>query len=299
MDPILFSDAALIQFGICQKNENDYHHFFVPTDSHLKEIFVEMFNTTIQEWKEKDDAALEYNPAQSYPSKARLFLPFDHDYCSRLRSLYEAENIPVEARKIREIEKLFAYFCIFKMTDGTKFVAVKKASQFKGLAKQRLMVFADDSLKFGRDRFFKLDYQFDFIIAGDQNLILYPKNFESYAGLDEIILGSAHENIAKIGTSLPFVDTTRLADYSATRKRAARAAASIAMWPNLSQISEEMFCTHCTQCNVRIDRIDGQIAPSEGHEMDFLYALDRRRYNVSFIDGVNEIYMATARHPVE
>lgn len=291
-----------IEFGIILREGEKLSYYLIPTDITLKAEFHRMLEQTLSSWQEGGEVAREYDPAEVYPSRAQLELPRDSLLLGNLSELYNAENISIEASRIRELPKLFAYFCIFRTgnaQNGEKVLAIRKAVQFKGLAKQRLVRWFDDSLHYVEDKFFKLDKEFDVVITPTRVLILNPKSFESIARLDDIILETAGENLVRMGTHVPFIELSGLTEYAKTHKRAARLIASIAARGDLAATSERLFEEQCTRYGVTLVCNDGRFCPAEKHELAFLNVLDRRRYAVSLIEDVHEKYEAASRHGVE
>ncbi len=291
-------DFQTIEFGIFLQEGEENFPFLIPADYALKEIFSEMLTQTMSDWIDCGESSKLYDPSENYASNERLEIALSHDLASVIKAFYDLDNITTDTSKIRYIAKLFFYFCIFRRRDGTKLIAIKKAVQFKGLAKQKMARFLNDSLQYVEDTFFKIDKEFDFIITSDKVLILHPKSFESFANLDEIILQKATENTARIGETLSFIDVSRIEEYTKTHKRAARLIASIIYRSDLINTSEELFRAHCERCGVEIEMINGKISPAERNEIGFLNVLDRRRYAIQLVEGVVEKYEAPSRHSV-
>ena len=290
-----------IEFGIILKEGREFSYYLIPTDSTLKAEFQEMLEETQLQWQKCEEMAREYDPAEIYPSRARLELPSDSFLLGNLSELYNAENIPIEASRIQELPKLFAYFCIFRFGDvqnREKILAIRKAVQFKGLAKQRLVQWFDDSLHYVEDKFFKLDKEFDIVVTPTRVMILKPKSFESIARLDDVILETAGENLVRMSACVPYIEVSELTEYAKAHKRAARLIASIVARGDLVNTSERLFKEQCARCGVPLVCNNGKVYPAEKAELAFLNVLDRRRYTVSLIEDTHEKYEATSRHGV-
>jgi hypothetical protein len=193
-------------------------------------------------------------------------------------------------------------FCYFaRMTDKQRrrLTALRRASQFKGVLKNRLIRFVTDALRIIEDKVFKLDTDFDLLIDGKNIHILRPSGFEFTSRLQEALLAAVPHNIKAIQHDMPFVDFASIQDYASHRARAARHLASIRGQKETTNIDKQAFKKLCKDTGVEIHESQGKIAVREDHVMGFLEVLDRRRYELELVKGSPERFKAASRRKLE
>lgn len=288
-----------IEFGICLKNGTEYQYYLIPTDARFKDLLFHMLNKTYQNWKEVAEEAAVYNPANKYSSVERLILPITNTIVERIRRFYQLRNITTDARQISHIDRLFAYFCIYRTTDGKKIIAVRRAYQFKVASQQKYLSWIDDTLHYYDKKLFKIDNDFDFIITEDEIYIFRINGFEKFAHLEEIILEKASENTERLGTKITFLNIERLKKYASKHPRGARLIASIMARDDLEQTDERHLRAQCKDKGIGIETIDGKIAPLRANESKLLQLLDRRIYTLRIVKNKKETYQAGSRDLVK
>jgi len=283
-----------VEFGVCYDIGDDEEYCLVPTDANVKEALKEMLSSSRKYLLAQNEEIRVYQPSEKYGSMERVKISLNETILSKVKRLYDAENIPTLSGTI-EIDRLGFYFCIFHDNQNNKLIAVRRATYFKGVIKKQLLSFVDDALRIFEDNVFKLDKDFDFLVCDDVVYILRPTNFAYIASLDSVILSQAVESVEHISEELDFVDFSTISEYVSKRTRAARLVASIRSSDNISGVSQEKLKSYCVETNVPFIEENDKIRPEEGSEMDFLKLLDRRLYHISLIDGVDENYEAESR----
>lgn len=193
-------------------------------------------------------------------------------------------------------------FCYFaRLTDerGRRLTALRRATQFKGVLKSRLIRLVSDALKLVEDRVFKLDSDFDLLIDSRNVHVLRPSGFEFAGRLQEAVLEAVPKNIAAIEKDLPFVEFAGIRDYAAKHPRAARYLASIRGQMETESIDRSALRKLCKSTRVEVQLANGKIIVAEGHEMGFLEVLDRRRYELVLVKDSPERYRAGSRRRIE
>lgn len=287
-----------IEFGICLKNGTEYKYYLIPTDARFKDLLFHMLNKTYQNWKEVTEDAAVYNPANKYSSVEKLIIPITNPMVERIKRFYQLNNITTDARQINHIDRLFAYFCIYRTTDGKKIIAVRRAYQFKVASQQKYLSWIDDTLHYYDKKLFKIDNDFDFIVTEDEIYIFRINGFEKFAHLEEIILEKASESTERLGVIVPFLNIERLKKYTSKHPRGARLIASIMARTDLDQTDERYLRAQCKDKDVNIEDVDGKMAASKNNESKFLHLLDRRRYSMRLVRHQKEIYEAGSRDRV-
>ena len=266
-----------VEFGVCRDVDDGESFLLVPVDNDVKQILKEMLAETKSK-VHSDGEPQNYQPAEKYSSIEQLKLPLANDMVTRIKEVYDAENLPTDAGAIADPDGMIAYFALFYDKHGNKVFAMRRSTQFKGIlkARNRLIRWEDETLKIIPDNVFKLDQDFDFYVSNDMIYIYRPSGFEYTAALDEHILQQAEQNSRALEQDIGFVNFDGIVQYVANHKRAARLVASLRSRDDLSQISKTHLKKLCK-------------------EYLFLQVLDRRRYNVTLIENNDETYVAASR----
>jgi hypothetical protein len=199
------------------------------------------------------------------------------------------------AAALSDPKDIFCYFARMTDTQGRRLTAVRRASQFKGVLKSRLVRFVSDALGIIEESVFRLDNDFDVLIEDDTVHILRPAGFEFIGQLQEAVLAAAPTNVKAIGKDLPFVDFTEVQAYAATHPRAARYLASINAQRATKNIDKSALKMLCKRTGVGVKESKGKILIETDNVMAFLEVLDRRRYQLELIKGVPESFRAGSR----
>jgi len=286
------------EFGVGRDLEGDRVFVTVPVDREIQEVLREM----AQETRESLDAASEepqqYQPSEKYGSQEHLIIPTNDESVAELRSLHSAKNFQIDSDALAEPDQMFCYFVRFTDAKKRRMTAVRRATQFKGVLKSRLIRLLSDTLRLVQDQTFKLDRDFDLLIDSSSIHILRPSGFEFVGRLQEAIRGAVSGNIQAISQDLPFIDLSNIEDYAAGHTRAARHLASIRSQRETRNISQTLLKKACKTHGVEMRVKDGLIRISPGSEMSFLDILDRRRYELELVEGSPEKYKASSRQKI-
>jgi len=264
-------------------------------DGDVQDALQEMVIATMGAMDTLSSHRPRYKPSEKYESHDYTYLPLDDDLAREVRQLYQANNLAVDANALSEPSKIFCYFA--RMTDGQarRLTALRRAAQFKGVLKSRLIRFVTDALKIIEDNVFKLDSSFDMVIDGAKVHVLSPSGFEFLGKLQEEVLAAAPENIKAIQSDLPFVDFGSIQNYAVKHSRAARHLASIRAQKETKNIVATALKRLCKDTGVEVYETKGKISVQDGHVMGFLEVLDRRRYKLELVKDSPESYRAPSR----
>ena len=175
---------------------------------------------------------------------------------------------------------------------------MRRATQFKGILKNRLIQFVTDALKLVEDDTFKLDTDFDLLIDSSRVHVLRPSGFEFIAELQDAIRAAVPDNVASIQKDMPFVDFSNIEEYAGTHTRAARYLSSIRSQRETQNISPALLKKACRAHGVDLQVKNSKITVLGGSEMDFLDILDRRTYELELVEGSRERYRAGSRRKI-
>ncbi len=291
-----FSTTTHTEFGV---GWDDDSFTLVPVDAGVQQVLQVMAQETLAAMERTGDQPRRYEPSEKYSSAESLYLPIDHDNASRLRDLHAAVNIPIDDRFGSDPSGIECYFARFRDSASRQLTAVRRATQFKGVLKSRLISFATDSLRIVEDKIFKLDDTFDVVVGSAKVRILRPSAFESVGKMKEAILAAAPGNLEAIKQQIPFINFDGLGEYVAKHPRAARYLASILGEKRSAGIDRALFKQLCEKTGVAFQEANGEITIEPGHEMGFLEVLDRRRFEIELVNGAPEKYRAANRAKLE
>jgi len=290
--------ARTVEFGVGRDDKRGQTFQLLPVDGDVQGALREMVEATWAAMQEDTDSPPKYEASEKHASSEYLHMALADELAMRMRELHQANNMAVDSAALSDPAQIFCYFA--RMTDrkGRRLTALRRASQFKGILKGRLIHLVSDALKLVEDQVFKLDTDFDLLIDSEAVHILRPSGFEFAGNLQEAILQAAPKNIKTIEKDLPFVDFAAIGDYAAKHPRAARYLASICGQETKS-IDKGALRKLCKQTGVEAQVVNGKITIADGHEMGFLEVLDRRRYELELVKGSPERFRAASRRKIE
>lgn len=291
-------NVTVTEFGVGRDDGDAQTFVAVPVDADVQGALREMVQATWDAIKRDEDGPARYEPSEKHGSTEYLYLPLTDELASSMRELHEAANLDVEGGALDEPADVFCYFARLTDKKGQRLTALRRASQFKGVLKKRLIRFDSDSLRLIEDNVFKLDSDFDLLVDAANVLILHPSGFEFAGKLQHAILAAVPENIKAIQKDLAFVEFDAIEAYAGTHPRAARYLASICGQEETKNIDKTLLKQLCKQTSVEIAEVKGKIVIPGGQEMGFLEVLDRRRYAVSLVKEKPEQYRAASRRKI-
>jgi hypothetical protein len=241
----------------------------------------------------------KYEPAEKHSSSDYVYVPLRDDLAEPLRQLHQATNIPLDVAALSEPSKVFCYFARLTDKQGRRLTGVRRATQFKGILKSRLIRLVTDALKIIDTPVFKLDNDFDILVDSARVHILRPSAFEFVGELQAAVLAGAPTNIKAIKVDLPFVDFDSIEAYATKHPRAARYLASIRASNATKDIDKSYLKKHCKATGVEIQETKGKIVVQNGLALGFLEVLDRRRYEIELVKGSPERFRAASRSKID
>ncbi len=287
------------EFGVGRDDRDQQVFGMVPVDAKVQKALCEMVRTTWDAMQKDEDGPAIYEPSEKHASTDYLYLPLSDDLATPIRDLHQAQNLPIDSSVLAKVGTMFCYFARLTDKKDKRLTALRRATQFKGVLKSRLLRLVSDSLQLVEDRVFKLDNDFD-LLADSANLhILRPSGFEFAGKLQQAILGAVPENIKEISKDLPFVDFSGIESFACKHPRAARYLASIRSLGEMKNIDKKALIRNCENTGVKVKESNGKIIVADGHEMGFLEVLDRRRYEVNLVHEKPERYLAPSRRKIE
>lgn len=287
--------VKVTEFGVGRDDSSGQSFVAVSVDAGVQAALREMVQTTSDAMHKDENGPVKYEPSEKHGATEYLYLPVSDDLASSVRELHEAANLNIDANVLDDPSNVFCYFA--RLTDNKKrrLTALRRAMQFKGVLKNRLLRFVTDALKLIEDRVFKLDSDFDLLVDSKNVHILRPSGFEFAGGLQQAILDAVPENIKEIREDLAFVEFDVIEAYAIKHPRAARYLTSIRGLAETKNIDKSSLKKLCKSTGVEVTESKGKIAVAMGHEMGFLEVLDRRRYELELVKGQPERFKAASR----
>lgn len=284
-----------VQFGV-GRDDGDEHAFHnVMVDDGVQTALGEMAAETWVAMQQLTNEPVRYEPSEKHSGCEHVYLPLDDDLTVRMRNLHEAVNLDIDQNALDDTEAMFCYFAKFTDEQGRNLTALRRATQFKGVLKSRLIWQSGDALRLMDDRVFKLDKDFDLLIDNQRVHILRPSGFEFAGKLQEAILGAVAGNVATLHADLPFVHFAGIQDYASNHPRAARYLASIRSQQEVARIDRQHLFDACAATGVEVTEDGEQIIVDDRNVMGFLEVLDRRRYEVKLVPDESEQFRAPSR----
>jgi hypothetical protein len=290
--------VTVTEFGVGRDHGDGRTFAAVPVDAAVQAALREMVQATWVAMQNDEHGPAQYEPSEKHGSTEYLYLPVTDDMATSVRELHEAINLEIADGALDDPANVFCYFVRLTDKEGRRLTALRRASQFKGVLKKRLIRFVSDSLKLIEDSVFKLDSDFDLLVDAGHVHILRPSGFEFAGKLQQAILEAVPENIKAIGKDLAFVDFEGIAAYAGKHPRAARYLASIRGQEETKSIDKALLKKLCKQTGVEFTQSKGKVVIMDGHELGFLEVLDRRRYEVSLVKEKPEQYRAASRRKI-
>jgi len=240
------------------------------------------------------EAPEKYEPSEKHGGVEYVHLSIQDELGASLRDLHQANNLAPNNSALSDPSKVFCYFARLTDAKGRRLTALRRATQFKGVLKNRLIRLTTDALKIIEDKVFKLDTEFDLLIDSHNIHILRPSGFEFVGQLQAAVLKAVPNNVKALQKGLAFVDFEVVQTYAMKHPRAARYLASICGQES-KNIDKQALKKLCKSTGVEIKEANGKISVDESHVVGFLEVLDRRRYQIELVKDSPERYRAPSR----
>ncbi|MHB8420550.1 MAG: Kiwa anti-phage protein KwaB-like domain-containing protein [Myxococcales bacterium] len=284
------------EFGVGRDAEDGKRTFaIVPVDGEVQQALGEMAAATWDALRSIASRPAAYEASEKYGSTEHVRLPIDDELAAEMRRLHTAENLPSRAGALSDPLSVFCYFARLRDAKGRRLTALRRATQFKGVLKSRLVRIIDDTLQLVPDTVFKLDTDFDLLIDDQAVHILRPSGFEFVSQLQDEILAAVPRNVRAIQADLPFLAFDHIEAYATTRPRAARYLASIRS--QVKNVDKGALRRLCKENNIILKEIKGKLVVDDDHVMGLLEVLDRRRYCLE-LTGAPERFRAPSRRKI-
>ena len=294
-----FDDIEAVTFGVGVRRDDNPSFRDVPVDRPFEATLREVSSSTWIRMNEISPAPHPYDPANFAGGSQHLFVDIDDPTAEVFKVFLQEDQLPPGGTILRDPTRVFCYFARLVDSQGNRLIGIRRSSTFKGLAKQRNRVarLIDDTLHLEPDNMFRLDSEFDVLVASDEVRIFHPKGFESLAQLREVIREAVPRNVEAARQHLNFVDFGVIEEAATRDLRIARVLASV-LATGISGVTLDSLRQYCEETNVDINVANDRIIIEEDQVVDFLDALSRRLLTATLVPGEREVYRAPVRHRV-
>lgn len=289
-----------VEFYVCLNSGKTETHYQVPVDPSVQSALKGMLKSTLEQINKmkESEGEEEFSPAQKYGAREVVYCKLDSEFADVPRQLIEEKEIQETIHALDDLACINFYYVIAYDGENKKLLGVRRATQFKGILKSKLMRVVDNTLRLLQEKAFRLDADFDYIADKDMLWTLRPAGLEFTGQLTGAIKAMAPEASSEIGRRISFLDLEKLGAYAAKHPRAARYLAAVRSRGDLERVSRPLLESYCANAKVELVEADGKLSPSDGHEILFLEILDRRVYTAELIEGQKERYEAPNRRSV-
>ena len=167
------------EFGVGRDDGDTRAFVYVPVDAGVQTALREMAEATWTAMNSEANEPPRYDPSEKHGGVEYVYLPLDDQLGTSLKDLHQAVNLAPGTTALAEPAEVFCYFARLTDAKGQHLSALRRATQFKGVLKNRLIQWVTDALKIIEDKVFKLDTDFDLLIDSENIHILRPTGFES------------------------------------------------------------------------------------------------------------------------
>jgi len=293
------NNVEVTEFGVGRDDGHGRDFDRVTVDGDVQGALQEMAGATWAAMQAQTNNPPSYEPSEKHASIEYMHLPLNDHMAEAMRKLHEANNLPPDSTALADPEKVFCYFARFTDSQERKLTAVRRATQFKGVLKSRLIRLHTNALQLIEDRVFKLDHDFDLLIDSENIHILRPSGFEFVGQLQEAILTAVSTNVTLLKEDLTFVDFDVVENYASKHPRAARYLASIRSKNEAVDIDSGRLQKLCADNGVELTVTNGMLSLEKKQVMGFLEVLDRRRYEIELVADMPEHYRAASRSKID
>jgi len=288
-------NISATEFGVGLDDGNGQTFVVIPVDADVQFALTDMAHETWKTMREMATTPAKYDTSEKYAANEHLYVPVKDDLAQAMVQLHTANNLPTSTKALDEPSEIFCYFARFTDAKGQRLTAIRRATQFKGVLKSRLIQLATNAMTLVKDKTFKLDVDFDLLVDSNNLHILRPAGFEFTGKLQQAILAAVPTNVASIQKDLKFVEFQTIQAYAGKHPRAARYLASIKAQEEMKNIDKSALKKLCARTEVEIKERNGKLIVDEGNVMGFLEVLDRRRYELELVKGSPERFRAASR----
>src|SRR5438128_115843 len=125
------------EFGIGRDDGDARVFAYIAVDKSVQSALREMAEETWRATGKSSEAPPRYEPSEKHGSTECVYLPVTDDLSAPLRDLHNANNLPMDSTALSDPAKVFCYFARLTDTKGRRLTALRRATQFKGVLKNR------------------------------------------------------------------------------------------------------------------------------------------------------------------
>lgn len=289
---------STVEFGIGRRlASDDVDLKAVPIDARAKDELRDIARLRLEQMS-KIENPMVYEVANDYPPAVYLILPTHSPLVRPLVDIHQAVNVLTDPNMLANLGSVFCYFTYYTDEQGRRLTGVRRANQFKGLQKKRLLAFLGNELRYIDEGIFEINNEFDVLIDSNFVHIVNPKSFRFLAQIGQATIEAIPQNISAVRHHIPYVDWSSVETYAADHASSATLLASISTGNLAENVDKDSLMDLCRKTGVTVSESNGTISVPENQVKGFLEVLDRRRYEVSLVLQSPEPFRATNRQKI-
>lgn len=290
-------ENSIVEFGIGRRLADDVDLRAVPIDARAKDELQDIARLRLEQMSKVENPR-EYEVANDYPEGVYLILRADSPLALPLVDIHQAVNLPTDPNELADVGSVFCYFTYYTDEQGRRLTGVRRANQFKGLQKRRIVHFWGNELRYVDEGIFEINNDFDVLIDSNFVHIINPKGFKVLAQIQQAILDAVPQNISVIQQQMPYLNWSSVEIYAADHPRAAGLLASIRTGNLAANVDKDSLIDWCKRTGVLVSEFNGTIRVPSDQVLGLLEVLDRRRYEVPLVPQSPEAFKATNRQRI-
>lgn len=283
-----------IEFGVGRDAGDGRSFGLVSVRNDVQAELSSMAKETLRQIEQVEGPPVPYDPASTPSAFEYLQLPIHDVMASEIQAIFDIPAFDRDALFPNDLSDVFCYFALFTGQDGSRLLCLRRAAQFKSLAKKKAAALRGDALQLVPEPLFQLNNEFDVIVDHEMIHIIHPKSFSTLAQIDLADAETVSKNVKAIREHCPYVQWSNIEEHAISRPSIARLLASIRSSGHAENVDRRLLVRACIRAEVPVQ--DGeQIAVPDNDIKAFLEVLNRRLYEVDLVPSHPEFYVASNR----
>lgn len=284
----------IVEFGVGRDASDGRSFGLVSVRDDVQDELFSMAKETLRQIDQAEEPPAAYDPANVPSTFEYLQLPIHDVMASEIQAIFNVPAFDRDASFPNDLSDVFCYFALFTSQDGSRLLCLRRAAQFKSLAKKKAASLRGDALQLVPDPLFQLNNEFDVLVDHETVHIIHPKSFSALARIDVATAETVSKNVKAIREQCPYVRWSNIEKHAISKPSIARLLASIRSSRHAENVDRDLLVGACIRAEVPIQ--DGeQIAVPDNDIKEFLEVLNRRLYEVDLVPSHPEFYVASNR----
>lgn len=289
--------SQAVQFGVGRDAGDGRSFGLVSVHDNIQTELTSMARETLRQMEEVEKPPSLYDPASVPSTFEYLQLPIHDDLAAEVQAIFDVPMFDRDPSFPNELNDVFCYFAVFTGQDGSRLLCLRRAAQFKGLAKKKAASLRGDALQLVPEPLFQLNNEFDVLVDYELVHIIHPKSFSVLAQIDLATAETVSKNVNAIREQCPYVRWSNIEEHAISKPSIARLLASIRSSGHAENVDRDLLVGACIRAEVPVQEGE-QIVIPDSNVKEFLEVLNRRLYEVDLVRFQPEFYVASNRRPL-